>query len=95
MRTPADALTYMHACRVLQDTDVRGTLTRQKMEELCQPVFDRLKEPMVKALSNAGLKPEDIASVEIIGSSTRIPYVAKVGWYMAGPTCPSSSPSGS
>ena len=31
-----------------------------------------------QALSGAGLKPEDISSVEIVGSSTRIPAVAKV-----------------
>eukprot|EP00955_Chlamydomonas_euryale_P026887 283337-Chlamydomonas_euryale.AAC.7 len=61
-----------------QDTDVRGSLSREQLEQLCAPVFDRLKKPMVQALADAGLTAEDIATVEVIGASTRVPYVGKV-----------------
>lgn len=63
---------------IMEDIDVRSKLTRDELEEICQPVFSRLKAPMVKALAEAGCKPEDISSVEIVGSSTRIPAFARV-----------------
>lgn len=62
---------------IMEDADVRSSMTRDQLEALCAPLFVKLKAPMLKALSDAGLKPEDISSVEIVGSSTRIPAVAR------------------
>ena len=54
------------------------TITRSKMETLCEPVFDRLKNPCLKAIQDAKLAPKDIAEVLLVGGSTRIPIVQQI-----------------
>ncbi len=54
------------------------TITRSKMEALCEPVFDRLKNPCVKAMQDAKLAPKDIAEILLVGGSTRIPKVHQI-----------------
>jgi molecular chaperone DnaK len=54
------------------------TLTRSKFEAICEPVFDRLKNPCVKAMQDAKLEPKDIAEVLLVGGSTRIPIVVQI-----------------
>lgn len=63
---------------IMDDVDVRSKLTREELEQICAPLFARIKGPCEEALASAGLKAEDISSVEIVGSSTRIPAIAKV-----------------
>lgn len=62
----------------MDDVDVRSKLSREELEQICAPLFARIKGPCDAALHSAGLTPEDINSVEIVGSSTRIPAIAKV-----------------
>jgi molecular chaperone DnaK len=54
------------------------TLTRSKFEALCEPVFDRLKGPCIKAMQDAKLSPKDIAETLLVGGSTRIPIVQQI-----------------
>jgi molecular chaperone DnaK len=54
------------------------TITRSKLEALCEPVFDRLKNPCVKAIQDAKLATKDIAEVLLVGGSTRIPIVQQI-----------------
>jgi molecular chaperone DnaK len=54
------------------------TITRSKFEAICEPVFDRLKNPCVKAMQDAKLEPKDIAEVLLVGGSTRIPIVVQI-----------------
>ncbi|MDO5480344.1 MAG: molecular chaperone DnaK [Candidatus Saccharibacteria bacterium] len=51
------------------------TLTRAKLEELVQPLLDRLAEPVEKALKDAKLKTSDINEVVMVGGMTRMPAV--------------------
>src|SRR5690625_4619969 len=51
------------------------TLTRAKFDELTQDLVDRTKEPVRRALSDAGLSKSDIDEVILVGGSTRIPAV--------------------
>jgi len=53
-------------------------LTRAKLEQLCEPIFQRLLEPCKKALADAGKKPSDIDEVLLVGGSTRIPRVQQI-----------------
>jgi molecular chaperone DnaK len=50
-------------------------LTRAKLEQLMEDLVDRTKQPCLQALKDAGLKPEDINEVILVGGSTRIPMV--------------------
>jgi molecular chaperone DnaK len=54
------------------------TLTRAKFEQLVDDLIQRTVEPCRKALSDAGLKPEDIREVILVGGTTRIPKVQAV-----------------
>ncbi len=54
------------------------TLTRAKLEQLCEPVFQRLIDPCKRALSDAKLSPDDIQEVVLVGGSTRIPRVRRI-----------------
>ncbi len=54
------------------------TLTRAKFEQLVDDLIEGTKEPMRKALADAGLKPGDVDEVILVGGSTRIPKVQEV-----------------
>ncbi|MEO1341941.1 MAG: molecular chaperone DnaK, partial [Cyanobacteria bacterium J06635_13] len=50
-------------------------LNRAKFEELCGDLVSRLRRPLKRAISDAGLGPMDIDEVVLVGGSTRIPMV--------------------
>jgi molecular chaperone DnaK len=55
------------------------TLTREKLEELCAELIERLEPPCRAALEDAGLEPNQIDRVILVGGMTRMPRVqAKV-----------------
>ncbi len=51
------------------------TITREQYEQLIAPVITRTVEPCKSALRDAGIKPEQIDEVVMVGGSTRIPKV--------------------
>lgn len=51
------------------------SLTRAKLEDIIQPVLDRLDKPMRTALSDAKITPADIDKVILVGGPTRMPIV--------------------
>lgn len=52
-------------------------LTRAKFDELTHELVERTKEPVRRALQDAGLKQSDIDEVILVGGSTRIPAVVE------------------
>ncbi len=53
----------------------RREIAREQFEQLIQPIVDRTVGPCKQALKDAGLKPEQIDEVVLVGGSTRIPKV--------------------
>ena len=53
-------------------------LTRAKFEGLVEDILQRSVEPCKLALRDAGLNPEDINEVVLVGGSTRIPRVQQI-----------------
>ncbi len=51
------------------------SLSRAKFEELTRDLLDRTQEPFKRALSDAGVKPEEIDEIILVGGSTRMPAV--------------------
>ena len=51
------------------------TLTRAKLEELVEPLLNRLAEPVEKALKDAKLKASDVDQIVMVGGMTRMPAV--------------------
>ncbi|EKG14319.1 Heat shock protein Hsp70 [Macrophomina phaseolina MS6] len=60
---------------IMNDVDVRGFLKREELEELVQPLLERISKPLEQALAEAKLKPEDIDSIEMVGGCTRVPAI--------------------
>jgi molecular chaperone DnaK len=54
------------------------TLTRAKFESLTAALTARLKSPFLAALKDAGLTPQQISEVVLVGGSTRMPGVQQV-----------------
>src|SRR5437879_3321549 len=50
-------------------------MTRQQFEDLAAPVIDRTIAPCKQVMKDAGLRPEQIDEVVLVGGSTRIPRV--------------------
>jgi len=51
------------------------TLTRSKLEQLTEDLIERSVRPCTQALDDAGLKPENIDEVILVGGMTRMPAV--------------------
>ncbi len=54
------------------------TLTRAKLEQMIGDLLDKTKRPCVQALEDAGLKPQEVDEVILVGGSTRIPAVQQI-----------------
>ena len=53
-------------------------LTRAHLEQMIEPLVRRTLEPCKKAISDAGLTPNQIDEVVMVGGSTRIPKVQRM-----------------
>src|SRR5579872_432755 len=54
------------------------TLTRAKLEQLVEDLVEKTRNPVVKALSDAGVRPGDIQEVVLVGGQTRMPAVQTI-----------------
>ena len=54
------------------------TLTRAKLEQMCDSLLQRTKNPCFRALEDAGLRPSDVNEVILVGGMTRMPAVGKI-----------------
>ena len=54
------------------------TLTRARFEQMCEDIFQRSVGPCKQALADAGLTPDKIDEVVLVGGSTRIPRVQAI-----------------
>ncbi|MDR1174764.1 MAG: molecular chaperone DnaK [Treponema sp.] len=57
---------------------LQKTLSRAKFEQMVQDLFDRSRDPCIKALKDANLSAEQIDEVILVGGSTRIPAVQQI-----------------
>ena len=62
--------------------EVDLVVTREVFVEITRPLVDKTLRPVKKALRDAGLAPEDVKGVVMVGGATRMPHVQKaVGEY--------------
>jgi molecular chaperone DnaK len=57
---------------------LRTVLSRQRYEDLTHDLIERTIEPSKRCLSKAGLKPEQIDMVLLVGGQTRAPKVSEI-----------------
>src|SRR5207248_5321957 len=53
-------------------------LTRARFEQLCEDIFQRSVGPVRQALKDAGVTPDKIQEIVLVGGSTRIPRVQQI-----------------
>ncbi len=53
------------------------TLTRADFEKMTNHLVEATREPLLEALEGAGLKPEEIDAVILVGGTTRMPMVRR------------------
>jgi molecular chaperone DnaK len=53
-------------------------LTRSKLEQLVDDLIERSRGPVLKALEDAGLKPNQVDEVILVGGQTRMPKVQEL-----------------
>lgn len=53
------------------------TLSRAKLEQLTRPIVEKIRDPVIRTLKDAKLKPKDIDKIILIGGQTRMPLVRK------------------
>ena len=53
-------------------------ITRAQFEQLVDPLIERIKLPVLNALKDANLKPNQIDEVVLVGGSTRVPKVQEL-----------------
>lgn len=54
---------------------LHSTMNRAKLEQLTLPIVKKIKEPIMRTLSDAKLEPKDIDKIILIGGQTRMPLV--------------------
>ncbi len=56
----------------------KGSLTREEMEALLWPIAQRTLAPCRRALADAGLTPDEVDEVVLVGGSTRMPLIRRM-----------------
>jgi molecular chaperone DnaK len=54
------------------------TITRAQFEKLTEHLTERCREPAKKALKDAGLKPNEVEEVVLVGGMTRVPRIQQL-----------------
>ena len=60
------------------------TLTRAKMEQICDGLFTRCQQPFKSCLKDAGVTAADIDEVVLVGGMTRMPRVVDIARELGG-----------
>ncbi|PSR96115.1 Heat shock 70 protein [Actinidia chinensis var. chinensis] len=63
---------------LMEEKDVRGFIKREEFEKISIPILERVRKPLAKAVSEAGLTVDSIHAVEVIGSGSRVPAIIRI-----------------
>lgn len=60
---------------VYKEEERKSIITKRAYEEACEELFTRIREPVKRSLSDAGLSLKDIDKVVLVGGATRLSIV--------------------
>ncbi|XP_031249564.1 heat shock 70 kDa protein 16-like [Pistacia vera] len=63
---------------LMDEKDVRSSIKREEFEKLASGLLEIISVPCKKALADAGLNLDEVHSVEIVGSGSRIPAITRL-----------------
>ena len=64
--------------RLAEGKDYSKTITREELDALCEPLFQRCMPLLTQALADASLSKEQIDQVVVVGGSARMPRVQQI-----------------
>ena len=64
--------------------DFETTMSREDAESAWQPLLERIRTPILRAFSDAGLGLTQVDEVLLVGGSTRLPCVARLAAHLFG-----------
>jgi molecular chaperone HscC len=67
-----------------KDQEYKFSVTEQMFEDAVAAVVQRIREPVVRALRDSRLKPQDLTNVVLVGGATRMPIVRRAVTRMFG-----------
>jgi len=53
------------------------TMTRAKLEQIAMPIVNKVKEPIIRTIKDAGLSPDKIDRLVLFGGMTKMPLVQR------------------
>ncbi len=65
---------------------IQLTLSRSKLEQLTDKLFERTKKPVIDCLKEAGVSASEINELVLVGGMTRMPKVVSIAKELAGQT---------
>lgn len=65
---------------------IQLTLSRSKLEQLTDKLFERTKKPVIDCLKEAGVSASEINELVLVGGMTRMPKVVEIARELAGQT---------
>ena len=65
---------------------IQLTLSRSKLEQLTDKLFERTKKPVIDCLKEAGVSTSEIKELVLVGGMTRMPKVVEIAKELAGQT---------
>ncbi|CAG9820162.1 unnamed protein product [Phaedon cochleariae] len=71
----ANAEHFAQVENLLDEQDFKVPIKREEMENLCQDLFERVKNPVEQALKTAHLTIDVVSQVVLVGAGTRVPKV--------------------
>lgn len=63
---------------LIDEQDFKFLVTREKFEELCKDLFERVAQPVLKAIETAGISLDVINQVILFGGATRTPKIQEI-----------------
>lgn len=63
---------------------IQQTLTRAKLEQLTEKLFERTKKPVLDCLKEAGVTASEVDELVLVGGMTRMPKVVETAQELAG-----------
>ena len=62
----------------------RATLDVNRFAEIARPLFERLRQPVARALADSRIRSEELSSVVLVGGATRMPSVRRLAATLLG-----------
>ncbi len=69
---------------ILDEHEVALSITRQKFESICESLLNQLQQPILQALNDSSIAPNQLDHILLVGGATRMPVISKLVTKMFG-----------